>query len=640
MDPILFWHKAALEANRISHTTTSATPSDMATLGPVLSARALAIVHLAMYDALAKTDPAAGLTTYLPNYPAVPAGAQPAAAIAGAAYATLVVLHPSQRNFFDRQLHEMGLTGPGVREGLEYGRGVGTRLLAHRADDPIKSEDIFIPSTGGRYVAGFGRGRHRVDPDNPGQGFYAPFYGAKADLFASQTRYQLNAPPQPGTAAYDAALAEVRVKGIKPELAGLLPAGSPLRTPTESLIGLYWAYDGAFEIGTPPRLYNQIIAKVAEAQGLTTAEYARLFALVNAAMADAGTLAWEQKYRHDFWRPVLGVREHGPSMGPDGQATAGENNLTLDSDPTWLPLGAPRSNALGMKNFTPNFPAYPSGHATFGAAAFHMARLFFSNGALIGNYAPDTLLNGLTFVSDELNGVNRDGTVSSDIPGTVRPRHERQFPDGFWGMIQENAESRVLLGVHWLFDAFVKDGNGDPDLGQEIGGLPLGVRIAEDIWTNGSGPNGQKGPAEPAAMGASNVITALSIGPAAPLKATSRRAAAATAGAAAGSKTIVARVKTRAPISVAFIATHVDPSGQDLTGGAQDQTADFTTDNSGRLIWALNLVTQNPHVFWELFLTEQGQAEGAAVDSGTTNGNGLAFDPAHPNRVPSGEQNF
>lgn len=99
------------------------------------------------------------------------------------------------------------------------------------------------------------------------------------------------------------------------------------------------------------------------------------------------------------------------------------------------------------KNFTPPFPAYPSGHATFGAAAFHMTRLFY-DGVAAKNYAPDKLFDGLTFVSDEFNGVNADNK------GTVRPKHVRNFPGGLWQMIEENGRSRVYLGVHWVFDAF------------------------------------------------------------------------------------------------------------------------------------------------------------------------------------------
>ncbi|NJQ96593.1 MAG: vanadium-dependent haloperoxidase [Hydrococcus sp. CSU_1_8] len=148
---------------------------------------------------------------------------------------------------------------------------------------------------------------------------------------------------------------------------GTLPNGIDARTADETLIGIFWAYDGAAGLGTPPRLYNQIVRRLAIAKGNTEAQNARLFALVNAAMGDAGILAWDQKYIHDLWRPVVGIREHDESFGP--AATEANNDISNDGDPFWLPLGAPNSNST-KKNFTPNFPAYPSGHATFGAAAF------------------------------------------------------------------------------------------------------------------------------------------------------------------------------------------------------------------------------------------------------------------------------
>ncbi len=232
-----------------------------------------------------------------------------------------------------------------------------------------------------------------------------------------------------------------------------------------------------------------------------------LFALVNVAMADAGILAWEQKYYHDFWRPVVGIREHDVSMGDTSVAN---NPIDPDCDPNWLPLGGPSTNGLNtmvnqkflnlpvaptfphastakeiIKNFTPNFPAYPSGHATFGAAALHVARLFY--GTPIGHRAKDNYFDKLYLVSEECNGENQDNK------GTVRPKHARKFDDGLWQMIMENGRSRVFLGVHWVFDAFAVDENDNLDLNQGVdeandivgvGGVPLGLRIAEDVFSN------------------------------------------------------------------------------------------------------------------------------------------------------------
>jgi len=266
----------------------------------------------------------------------------------------------------------------------------------------------------------------------------------------------------------------------------------------ETLVGVFWGYDGARELGTPPRLYNQIVRVVADKQNNTSAQNARLFALVNVAMADAGILAWDEKYRYDLWRPVVGIREHDRSMGPAGVAN---NTISAESQPDWLPLGAPNTNSrtrddqVPPKNVTPPFPAYPSGHATFGAAAFHITRLFY--GVATGNRNPDNLFQGLEFVSDEHNGVSKDNK------GTVRPRHVRNFPDGLWDMIIENGRSRVWLGVHWVFDAFAvvdsNDPDSNPDLTKNVGGVPLGLKIAEDIFQAGGGKAPKKSTVGPRA---------------------------------------------------------------------------------------------------------------------------------------------
>jgi vanadium chloroperoxidase len=165
----------------------------------------------------------------------------------------------------------------------------------------------------------------------------------------------------------------------------------------------------------------------------------------------------------------------------------GNNNIDDESQPDWLPLGAPLTNSTG-KNFTPPFPAYPSGHATFGAAAFHSTRLFYGPGGVdkggvdIGNRDPDDLFEELTFVSDEHNGETKDNKEA------VRPRHVRDFSEGgLWQMIIENGRSRVFLGVHWVFDAFAVKNNDEPDLDENIGGVPLGLTIAEDIFQAGGG---------------------------------------------------------------------------------------------------------------------------------------------------------
>jgi vanadium chloroperoxidase len=425
----------------------------------------MAIVHLAMYDALAGVvgNPP-DLPPYMSGLPKPLPSASAAAAVAGAAHSTLSHLYPSQKPFFDfLKDNQMTLQAPGQEEGFTFGRIVGDKLLTDRAGDPDARADGYTPTRT--------PGAHRADPDNPDQGYHAPFYGARSKGFAITKRLELDKPPQLDDAEYLKALREVRGLGIAPELMGTLPATLKPRTAEQTLIGIYWGYDGAAGLGTPPRLYNQIVRRLAIARGFTVEQNARLFALVNAALGDAGILAWDQKYIRNFWRPVVGVREHDKTMGP--AAKLGNNEISDNCDPGWLPLGAPKTNS-SAKNFTPPFPAYPSGHATFGAAALHITRLFCG----VTHHGPDNLFNKLDFVSDEYNGVNKDNK------GVVRPNHVRAFPDGLWQMIEENGRSRVFLGVHWIFDAFAVDQVDKMDLTRNIGGVPLGINIAENIFNH------------------------------------------------------------------------------------------------------------------------------------------------------------
>jgi hypothetical protein len=329
----------------------------------------LAIVHLAMYDAANAI--LGGYEPYLP-VSGLPAGtlgkASVVAAVAQAARDTLVELYPLQGTVFNREL-QGALGGVPVNRGRNEGVLVGStaadNILAARIGDG--GDDPNVPYAGDPSCP---VGIHQPDPLNPGQGLLTPNWGDVVPFGIDDvTDFHAPAPPRPDSAdvlermEYALNYDEVRRLG-----------GDGVTTPTERTaeqteIGTFWGYDGAVGLGTPPRLYNQIARIIARREGNTVIENARLLALVNMSMADAGIAAWYSKYAYDFWRPVIGIR---CGADDDNEFTAGDED--------WTPLGAPASNGTnGGVDFTPPFPAYTSGHATFGAALFRTLETLYGN---------------------------------------------------------------------------------------------------------------------------------------------------------------------------------------------------------------------------------------------------------------------
>lgn len=468
-DPILFWNHICNEANRFDHTAPMEGPSQP---GPARSSRATAIVHLAMHDAFFGV--AGGQTLYLgAGYPPFAGGAgnqRKSAAVSGAAHACLSFLYPEQAPAFEKAAGEIAAENETNGDAYEYGRQVGEAILALRRGD---GADPAPPPN--RYMYNHAKPHHRADPLNArDQSEPLGAYWGRVKPFAIQSKKMLAAPDAINSAKYKKDHKEALEKG------GAAAQKSTTRTVDESLIGLYWAYDGARKLGTPPRLYNQIVRVIAEKRNNTWDQNARLFALINAAMGDAGIYAWHYKYLFDLWRPIIGIREYDGACGWDAKPVA--SPLDPLCDPFWRPLGAPKTNdtSPGAGPFTPPFPAYPSGHATFGAAAFEMVRLFYHTGP-IANYKPDADdAIRFEFVSAELDG------VSLDNDGSVRTRLEREYASLGQAMY-DNSISRIFLGVHWRFDGTSGQSVGDMlkksgTANDHVGGVPLGRDIARDIF--------------------------------------------------------------------------------------------------------------------------------------------------------------
>lgn len=429
----LEWNEIAIEASGLDSTPPGATDTRLSNeqMGPGRASRAMAIVHIAMFESLIAIR--GGYESYL-KFPRASSAAHHEAALARAAHDALIALFPSQKADLDAK-YERAIAripaGEARDMGVDVGRRAAEATLADRAED---GSNIPESRVGVDHTCSNDPGRWRPDPVSSNQLALGAHWGTvRPFTLTSAAQYRCTTPPALGSVEYREALQEVR------DLGGDGIHTTTKRTLTQTVIGIFWGYDGGPTLCAPPRLYNQIAALIAVQQGSGLMELTRLLTLVNIAMADAGIASWESKYHHDLWRPVCAIREGGDGMGPSGQ---GDGDPETTGDPGFVPLGAPSSNAK-KANFTPPFPSYPSGHATFGGTMFQMLRNF---------YGTDDI--AFDFESDEFNGITTDST------GQVRPRITRHY-DHLSEAEEENGQSRIYLGIHYRFDktAGVKQGH-------------------------------------------------------------------------------------------------------------------------------------------------------------------------------------
>jgi hypothetical protein len=423
---VLRWNSIAIDASGLDHTPSQPGEDRVfgEAVGPGRASRAIAIVHIAMFDAL--TSIHGGYRSYTGiGRNGNPELISSTAAVAQAAHDTLIAMFPSQQGIFARELEQSMREIPedsARKDGRKVGAIAALKILEARAHDGSEYPE---PTMGDGFIPSDEPGKWRADPVSGGTLAMGAKWGlVKPFVLASSKQFRVPPPPALDSEEYAAAYEEVRRLG-----------GDGVTTPTErsdeqTFIGIYWAYDGTPSLCAPPRLYNQIAKTIAQQMGSDGLQTARLLALVNVAIAEAGIAVWESKFHYQFWRPVTGIRESDPGTGP---TSAGDGNSATVGDPKFIPLGAPASNLNGP-NFTPPFPAYPSGHAGFGGALFQILRRF---------YGTDDIK--FTFVSDEYNGTTLDNL------GVARQLHPRTFTS-LSQAEEENGQSRIYLGIHWSFD--------------------------------------------------------------------------------------------------------------------------------------------------------------------------------------------
>ena len=323
---------------------------------PPLASRIGAIVQTSVFDAVNGIE---RRYTSVHVDAAAPRGASRAAAVAGAAYTALVALLPAQKPIFDQQLQatlaqisdDPSDPGQSVARGLDWGTTVANDILAWRANDGIN--DV-LPL----YVPGTAPGDYQPTPPLLGPPQFRQFANMTPFALASPSQFLPAGPPPLSSPRYAQDLSEVETLGS---------ATSSVRTAEQSQTAVFWQVD------TPAAIWNRVADDLADANGTTLTQNARLLALMNIALADSTIGIWNAKNHFDSWRPVTAIRAL--------------------LDPNWTPLLA-----------TPAFQEYPSAHSGVSAAATAVLASFYGN---------DT---SFTVTSAGLPGVERDfSSFSSSV---------------------------------------------------------------------------------------------------------------------------------------------------------------------------------------------------------------------------------
>jgi hypothetical protein len=318
-DVALTWNQVALDA-----TVT-------ANQGPLPQIRSMAILHLAVHDAVSGIT--GGYETYRP-VGEVPHGASPEAAAIAAAHKVLVSLFVAQSTNLNG-LRAASLAAEGLTEddpGIDVGEAAAAAVLAIAAADKSNMANFPYAAPGaghpGVWVPVDGR-----PAATPGWGKVVPW------VLRSGSQFRPEGPPALDSGRYTRDFVEVWELGGK--------TGST-RSQLQSDIARFW-------LAAPAVLWNQVLRQILTSRGPDLAATARMFALFYLAASDAGIACWDAKYTYNFWRPYTAIR----------QADLDDNPRTI-VDPAWeifLTHG--------------QHPEYPSGHTTNSGAMVAVLNLLF-----------------------------------------------------------------------------------------------------------------------------------------------------------------------------------------------------------------------------------------------------------------------
>ena len=366
---------------------------------PLHESRLYAMMHVAIHDALNAIDRRS--RPYAFNARVDPATSADAA-VAAAARGVLVAVIGDLPFPFPQACLDAGIARAeadyaaalaGIPDGASKTRGIAVGRAAAATTVALRSGDgSDTPLLDPGYQESFIPGEYRFTPGfdfvfAPGWGNVTPFVLNRASQFRPSPPYKVTGKK------YAADYNEVKAIG------GDDIATPSTRTPDQTEIGLFW-------IESSPLAWNRLARSVAVSQGLDAWENARLFGLLNLAMADGYIGSWETKFFYRYWRPVTAIHEGDSDGNPD---TAG--------DPTWTPL-----------QLTYPMPDYDSAHSVQGGAAAQVLRDFFGTDLIRFDACSRTL---------------PAGSRCTD-PSPVF----RSF-SSFSEAANENALSRIFIGIHF-----------------------------------------------------------------------------------------------------------------------------------------------------------------------------------------------
>lgn len=283
-------------------------------LSPLAAARIYAALSIAQYRAVLRTTDVDD-DGQLPES-GIGAGGRSAleahrGAVAGASAQVLAFFFPAAAASFEDRVDAEADATPGnvhpeFARGLAIGRAAGDAVVAECKQDGFTRPWMgTVPTGPGMWIA-----------NGPPAG--ATFGGVKTWLLESGDQFRPGPPPAWQSAAFLAALAEIR-------------NFSDNRTPEQRDMAVYWNFPtGTY---TPPGNWNAVAGEYITSNRLDERAATRTLALMHAAMMDALIGCWDAKYYYWTIRP--------------SQADPG---ITL---------------TFGL----PNHPSYPSGHSCQSAAA-------------------------------------------------------------------------------------------------------------------------------------------------------------------------------------------------------------------------------------------------------------------------------